>query len=950
MRYESDKKIKKIYYFAATHWDREWYKTVDEYRFLLVPVMDKILKTLSTDPDFKLFTLDGQTSILEDYLTVRGSGSQEDLLKSLIHDGRLLIGPWYTMPDEFLTSCESLIQNLLYGHTICERYQADPLKTGYVCDTFGHIANFPQILNGFGIKSALISRGTNDDDLDCFFQWSSPDGSDVLTFKAPEVCGYGSFFFEVLSEFAPNYEEHIEEMTEKAIRYVERELTRTSLPYVILMDGMDHETIHEFIPEILARLSAHFDCPVVQERLDDVFKEINKDLPGKPSARTGELTDHCKAYVMHNKLIPHTLSSRYDLKEANDRCQNLLEHYAMPCSAIDTINGTDYLYSYIDYAYSLLLQNHAHDSICGCSIDAVHREMQTRFAKVYHTAKEYFFQFCSREYFRSVQAITEIAEAADADTASPLCIVKIFNPLPYEYKGAIEFDIDFDSDFEIQALPYVKYEQRNSFLILDEDNNTLKYNIIRASRGKNVKQFGGNKRPADTHRVAILSKLRPMGYTAFTIKPFRLPYRITERFSDSAVSCQNDFIKFEIAPNGTITIADKKTGRIYSGLHSFLDSAEMGDGWFHIRPIADRCISSLGCRVSIEKVFDGYVACKFLVRYEYMLPKEKVDSFGFTERSKAYDTCNILSEFTITRDSALVKVHTVIDNNIRDHRLQLHLPTKIDADTYYVNQCNLILNRPTGLDNSHYTWKEADITEYPFESMVYIRSKNPSDPHGFLFLSQGGLHEVSCPGGEENSIDITLLRCFSKTVNTDGEPDGQLQSRQEFHYAIMPLSEETDCELVRIKDQYVSGYKEFTIPLKLTVPSGAVPPSESAFTFSSDACAYLTCMPSRKDTSSIIIRAVNYSGTPSPCTIHFAKAVETAYLCNFLEKETGSVHVEVGEDGKSGSIRAEADEERKTGCVHAEANEEGTGSVHADANEIVVMVPPYKMVNIKVHF
>jgi hypothetical protein len=46
----------------------------------------------------------------------------------------------------------------------------------------------------------------------------------------------------------------------------------------------------------------------------------------------------------------------------------------------------------------------------------------------------------------------------------------------------------------------------------------------------------------------------------------------------------------------------------------------------------------------------------------------------------------------------------------------------------------------------------------------------------------------------------------------------------------------------------------------------------------------------------------------------------------------------VGEDGKSGSIRAEADEERKT------------GSVHADANEIVVMVPPYKMVNIKVHF
>ncbi len=925
-------KPKKIYYFAATHWDREWYKTVDQFRFTLIPVMDKIINTLKADPNFQIFTLDGQTSILDDYLVVRGESTYEDTLRALILDGRLLIGPWFTMPDEFLISGESIIQNLLYGHSLCEKYQTAPLKTGYVCDTFGHIANFPQLLNGFKINNALISRGTNDFDLDCFFNWSSPDGSEVLTFKAPEVCGYGSFFFEVMSEYAPDYNAHLDEITGKAIEYVERELTRTSLPYVILMDGMDHETIHEFMPVVLKRLEEHYGCPVVQTRLDEVFGEVKEEMERfssdalitnsdssdawslssnistacstRSNYRAGELTSHSRDNIMHNKLIPHTLSSRYDLKKANDQCQNLLEHYVMPCSAIDEINGSEYLYSYIRYAYSLLLQNHAHDSICGCSIDAVHAEMNTRFAKVYHTASEYFFHYCAKEYFRCTQPIADHAGDACGDDNISYCMVKVFNPLPYEYCGAMEFDIDFDSNFEVQSLPYIKFEQRNSFLLIDEDNNELKYNLISASRHKNVKKFGGNKRFADTHRVAVISKLRPMGYTTFLIKPYENPYRVTERFSDSELSCENDLIRFEIAPTGTITITDKKNGHSYCNLHSFLDCCEMGDGWFHIRPIADRKISSLGSRVSIEKTFDGYAECKFVVRYEFTLPKEKEKSNEFIKRSDAYEICKLSSEFTIARDSALVTVCTSIDNNIRDHRLQLHLPTNVSSDDYHVDQCNLILNRKAGLDTSHYTWKENDITEQSFEAMVFTRSEDTTDPHGLLFISKGGLHEVSCPGDRENSMDITLLRCFNKTVNTDGETDGQLPGTHTFEYALLPISTESDCELVRRKDQYVSGYKAFTIP------SGINLPNESAFTFTSNACAYITSMPAKKTPSSIIIRTVNYSEEPSACKLHFERRIVSACVCNFLEEETGPTVVE--------------------------------------ATDVTVVVPPYKIVNIKV--
>lgn len=842
----------KIVYFSSTHWDREWYRSVDEFRFRLVPVIDQVIHTLQTDPGFSVFTLDGQTCPLDDYLTIRPEKRPE--LERLIADGRLVVGPWYTMPDEYLVSGESIVQNLLAGHAISDRYHGRVLKGGYVCDIFGHIANLPQILNGFGIHNALISRGTNDCELECFFRWQSPDGSRVTTFKAPETCGYGSFFWEVLSPFAPDYTDHLEEITRNAIAYVERELTRTGLPYVILMDGMDHEPIHGFMPRILERLEKHFGCPVVQQRLDEALDSVQGPMP----LVKGELNAHCKENVMHNKLIPHTLSSRYDLKRSNDICQNLLEHYAMPAAAITRLQGGDPDDAYLTYAYNLLLQNHAHDSICGCSIAAVHREMGTRFEKVARTANAFFNRFCAGEYRRC-----EDAEGG--------VIVKVFNPLPYEYRGSLELDIDFPEDFPARQLSYIKYEQRNAFWIFDEQDRMLPYNILRAVRKKHIRKPSGESLVVDTHTVVLETALRPMGFTSLRIRPADKPYRILDRFSTGPDSCENDLIRFRIHPDGTVQITDKETGHCYDRLHSFLDCAEVGDGWFHIRPMQDRVISSLGCGVSIEKIFDGYAACKFLVRYNWSLPRQALREKEFSRRSDEYAPFVIESEFTVSRHSKLVTVKTRVRNSVKDHRLQLHLPTGVPSSEYYVNQCNLILSRPAGLDISHYDWKEADITEYPFENMVFLRGGG----RGLLFLSGGGLHEVSCPADGENSMDITLLRCFEKTAGTDGEPEGQLQGDQTFTYALAPISGETDAELVRLKDQFVCGYRSFT------VSPGLVLPAESWFSVRSEHCRYISSMPAKGQ--GILLRLANYAGFEDACSIRFARDVAGACLCDFLE-------------------------------------------------------------------
>lgn len=155
-------KPKKIYYLNGTHWDREWYKTFQGFRYMLTGVIDEVIETLEADDSFHMYMLDGQTAVLDDYLEIEPE--KRERLKALIADGRIAVGPWYTMPDEFLPSGESLIRNLLLGHAKAKEYGAkDAMKYGYICDIFGHIAQMPQIFAGFGIRGALMQRGNNMD-------------------------------------------------------------------------------------------------------------------------------------------------------------------------------------------------------------------------------------------------------------------------------------------------------------------------------------------------------------------------------------------------------------------------------------------------------------------------------------------------------------------------------------------------------------------------------------------------------------------------------------------------------------------------------------------------------------------------------------------------------------------------------------------------------------------
>ena len=184
----SQTKKPQCHFISNTHWDREWYRSFQEFRLKLALLVDGLLEILAADGDFKYFMLDGQTIVLDDYLLMRPENEQ--ILREHIRSGRIVIGPWHILPDMFLVGPEAHIRNLLEGERTARKF-GPKMMVGYMPDSFGHIGQMPQILNGFGIENACLWRGLDEEPAE--FWWQSPDGSRVLMAYLRESYSNGAY-------------------------------------------------------------------------------------------------------------------------------------------------------------------------------------------------------------------------------------------------------------------------------------------------------------------------------------------------------------------------------------------------------------------------------------------------------------------------------------------------------------------------------------------------------------------------------------------------------------------------------------------------------------------------------------------------------------------------------------------------------------------------------------
>ena len=345
-----------------THWDREWYLPFEQFQLRLGMVVDGVLDTLERDPSFRSFTLDGQAIVLEDYVEVRPEN--EGRLRALLDAGRLEVGPSYVLPDEILVGGESLVRNLLLGRRVCRRFSVEPSGAGYLPDSFGHPAQLPQILAGFGIRTLLFSRGMGDeiDDVGITFRWRAGSDEVVACQMLPHY-----------SSFAGLTWHHDAEQRVRGIVDAFGDLVLAAgSDEILLANGSDHLPIEPELPQILAGLSGTFGAEFRIGRYDD-HEPPSKELP----VYEGELVGSRLQNVLRG-----VNSARIYLKQANERAERRLLSVETAAALRRVRGDAPYPAADLRLAWRDLLRNHPHDSICGCSCDEVHRDMLVRYEQL----------------------------------------------------------------------------------------------------------------------------------------------------------------------------------------------------------------------------------------------------------------------------------------------------------------------------------------------------------------------------------------------------------------------------------------------------------------------------------------------------------------------------------------------------------------------------------------
>ncbi|GAB1481415.1 hypothetical protein MASR2M78_02300 [Treponema sp.] len=551
----------KIFYFSSTHWDREWYQSFQGFRKRLVEVARGICDTMEKDTSFGTFHFDGQSIVLEDIAEV--DPATDKRLRKLIKDRRILIGPWYVMPDEFLVSGEAMIKNLRVGHALSAEYDTEAWKFGYVCDTFGHIAQMPQILKGFGIDQALLGRGTNEDTTQAFFRWKSLDGSEVSVVKIPDYYGYGDFAMQVFGFDDTDINE--KEFSEKAKKYIDEKLVKQNFPVLILMDGIDHIPIHPRTPIFLTWLKKLYPQ---HEFLHTNLEEAGKALEpvwDTLQVKVGELIEPAKNTAPYLHLITNTLSSYYPLKRWNDICESQLERIVGPLMVQRNRSGAQDMNGFVELAWRYLLKTHAHDSIDGCAIAQVHTDMEYRFSQ----CSQLISELIDDELKRTEERLDEKGRrkkliAEDELDPSAEYVQNIFNALPFPREEVIDLKIQLPEDYKTRYAEPFGYQSLPSFILLDEQGHELPYKLVSHARSKIKRVFNQAGRELEEVTVNTKVYLKPMSWTTIRVIPAQESVRYFTSLKIGTHKAQTETLGFTIENDGTLTLEDRRSGKTFS--------------------------------------------------------------------------------------------------------------------------------------------------------------------------------------------------------------------------------------------------------------------------------------------------------------------------------------------------------------------------------------------------
>ena len=297
---------KKVIGFVHTHWDREWYREFEVFRMRLLRVFDNILGMLKSGK-LPSFYFDGQTSALEDYLEMRPENTE--IVKQLIKEKKLFIGPFYCLIDEFLTDENAIRKNLEIGLKYSQNMGCKDF-VGYFADTFGHTSNTIPILKEFGVDTVVVWRGCGEIPAEFTWQVNNSDDNSTSINCINLVRGY---FNDYLSSSLD-----IDKKT-AGIKSELDKIAKYSGNVLLMPIGGDHLGVHKDILSIVDEVNQRLDDYEIQ--IGSIFDYIKlvKDRFANHKV-VGELRDNSKTFTLQGSY-----SSRLDLKRLNIETSYLLD-------------------------------------------------------------------------------------------------------------------------------------------------------------------------------------------------------------------------------------------------------------------------------------------------------------------------------------------------------------------------------------------------------------------------------------------------------------------------------------------------------------------------------------------------------------------------------------------------------------------------------------------------
>lgn len=762
-----------------THWDREWYRPFQHFRARLVRLFDRLLDLLEADPAFAHFHFDGQTIVLEDYLEIRPHNA--DRLRRLIRDGRIAVGPWYVLPDEFLVSGESIVRNLQIGHRLAAIF-GTPQKIGYLPDQFGHIAQMPQILRGFGIEDAVVWRGVGPGVDRTEFLWEAPDGSRVFTVYMP---GQGYSNGQRLPADA-------ERLRSRLRRIIDEHQPYRRIRTVLVMCGTDHQEPTEELPAALAAAVAGADFTAEIAPLAHYIER----------ARAEALADGCPPLAVHRgelrscarvHLLPGVTSARGRQKQRDFAILSRLERYAEPLATwADWLDGRHRWTAFTEWAWKLAIQNHPHDSICGCSVDQVHRDMEYRFDQV-ETVAEHTLE----------RALAAVARRLDTTSLRGERGLAVYNPghAAHVVVGA-EITCEADEDLALidgrgepvavhidpgvrqtlldaemppaEVRPHIEAMNGREILgvfinevVFRREGECLEAHLtvdsvargwldIDAVRQRWLSELDDPAlrsvrilaRTAAASRLTFCADLNGFGLTTFAVVSRRYPSPAPP--VPSGRSLENRFYRIDVEDDGALRIVDKELGFELSRCNWFVDEGDRGDEYNFDALCDPQAVASPSPPIVAAAEGDSAVLDRLRLRFEYHLPRRLEPD---RERRSA-DLVAVPIETTITlyAEAKRIDFVTAIDNRVEDHRLRVYFRTPVHADSAFFEQAFAVVER--SLDPGPNGRLEDAVGTVPQKTFCCVE-----DGRVGVALFNRGIPEVEAMRGADGvELALTLLR------------------------------------------------------------------------------------------------------------------------------------------------------------------------------------------------